>query len=686
MIFSFFKKKLKDISISRKLYFTVGIMALLVTVELCTLWFAVSTLSSVRSFVAGEALWSKAEKDAVLRLHMYAYTHNEKDYQTFLELFKVPAGDRRTRLELYKKHPDMNVARQGFIDGGNHPDDVDGMIRLLTRFSNISYLKKAFTLWAKAEPIINKLMVTGQAIHTKVQNGASQKEIDALLLEMTVLNTQLSAMENGFSNTLGEGARWLEDLVLKLLLTLSLTIGTTSILITISVSRGLEKGINAIIDGAEQVSKGVLNKRVPVYSGDEIGVLAGAFNQMTARLEHNVQELKIKEEHLKTEKHKVEASEKVKQLFLMNMSHEIRTPMNAVLGFAHLLEDSGLNKEQHDHVTLLSKAANELLQILNDILDFSRMESGRVSLESTPFNLDEMVHTLVGDMFPLADKKDLNLSCYVDKKIPDVVLGDPKRLHQILYNLLANAIKFTERGEVGVTVYLVRDHHHHIELEFSVKDTGIGISEEDQDKIFESFEQAESGTDRKFGGAGLGLSIVKQLVGLQGGNIFVNSRPGRGSEFHFRLSILKVKNPDPSEDTAIDQHLKEPANTVPGDGPLILVVDDNPMNRLLVIKILHKKGYQTDTAENGRMAVFNAQRNEYKLILMDLQMPEMDGYEATRQIRAWQNDKRDIPIIAMTAHATEGERERCLDIGMNEFIPKPFAPDELYQKIDNLLK
>jgi signal transduction histidine kinase len=684
MIFSFFGKKLKDISISRKLYFTVGIMALLVTIELCTLFFAVNTLSAVRSFVAGEGLWSKAEKDAVLKLHMYAYTHDDKDYQTFLTLFKIPAGDRATRIELQKPNPDMAIARQGFINGGNHPEDVDGMIFLLKHFSNISYLKKAFTLWAGAEPIINELIKTGHTIHNMIEAGATQKDLDRELVRMTVLNQQLSAMENGFSSTLGEGARWLEGLVLKLLLTLSLTIGTTSIIITISVSRGIEKGLDAIITGADLISEGALHHRVQVYSNDEIGILATAFNQMTDKLQSNLREIRDKEENVKKERDKAEASEKVKQLFLMNMSHEIRTPMNAILGFAHLLEDALDDKEQQEYVQLLIRAGNELLVILNDILDFSKMESGRVSLETMPFNLKDMVQTLINDTQPKADIKNIHLSYYVDAKIPEVVLGDPKRLNQVLVNLLSNAVKFTDRGEISMAVYVMSDHHHHIELEFSVKDTGIGIAEEHQEKIFERFEQATAGTERRFGGTGLGLSIVKQLVELQGGKVFVNSTPGRGSEFHFRISFLKVKTGGPMDDNDTVNLTLEPTVKT-NEGPCILVVDDNPMNRMLVIRILQKKGFDTDWAENGKVCLNKYLDADYDMILMDLQMPEMDGYEATKQIRNLDNDKKDVPIIAMTAHALEGEEERCMALGMNAFIPKPFYPEDLYDKINELL-
>lgn len=685
MVFSFFRKKLNDISISRKLYFTVGIMALLVTVELCTLWFAVTTLSSVRSFVNGEGLWSKAEKDAVLSLRVYAYSHNEEDYQAYHHFLQVSKGDKKARMALLKPKPDIEAARQGFLEGRNHPDDIDGMIHLVLRFHNVSYLRRAFTYWIAAEPVIDHLTTIAEDLHKRIQAGASQEEINESLAEVTTLNRRLTTLEDGFSFVLGEGARWLENVVLRLLLTLSLTIGTTSIIITISVSRGIERGLKAIIDGAVLIGQGLLNNRVKVYSRDEIGTLATAFNEMTDTLQKNRQEIKEKEENLEKARQRAESSEKVKQFFLMNISHEIRTPMNAILGFAHLLEDSMSNEEQKEYIQLLITAGDELLSIFNDIIDFSKMESGRVVLETMPFKMEEMINELTDEMRHKATEKRIHLSSFVDKKIPEVILGDGKRLNKVLANLLSNAIKFTDAGEVNISVIIINDKPHYIELEFSIKDTGIGIPEEQQGKIFESFEQVNSSSERKFGGTGLGLSIVRQLVELQGGKVFVNSTPGRGSEFYFRLSFLKAKtdrneqlNPDKIRPGGL-------ADTEKGEGK-ILIVDDNLMNRMLVVKVLQKKGYETDTAENGKIAVFKVENHEYDMVLMDLQMPEMDGYEATRLIRARKDNKKDIPIIAMTAHAMKGEKERCMEMGMDGFIPKPFYPEELYGKINELLK
>ncbi|WP_234997809.1 response regulator [Mucilaginibacter sp. OK098] len=668
-----------------KLYFTVGIMALLVTIELCTLWFAINTLSSVRSFVNGEGLWSKAQKDAVYSLFIYANSHKEADYQAFRQFLKVPQGDNKTRLELQKPQPDMRIAREGFIEGRNHPEDVDGMIRLITRFHNISYINKAIIAWGKAEITMEQLIAISDKLHNMIRaNVVSQKEIDKVMREVNGLNSKVTLLEDEFSFTLGDGSRWLENIVLRLLLTLSLTIGTTSILITISVSRGIEKGVKAIIEGAILVGKGVLNKRVTVYSRDEIGILADSFNRMIDTLEYslyNIRKLKDTERKLKKEKEKAETSEKTKQLFLAKMSHEIRTPMNAILGFAKLLEESIEGKEQQEFIRIIIRSGDDLLVILNDILDFSRMEAGKLVFESIPISLKEIIKTNILMIETKRKQKNIEINYLIDEKIPDVIMGDLVRMNQILLNLISNAVKFTEKGQVSISVVCIEQNEEKIVLDFGVKDTGIGIPGEKLGRIFESFEQATNDTARKFGGAGLGLSIVKQLVELQHGEIFVNSKPGFGSDFHFRMSFLKICSQvkkDVAEKLATGVQL--------GTGIHILVVEDNLINQMLVIKVLKQRDFETDVAENGRIALDKYEKNDFDIILMDVQMPEMDGYEATQKIRELKTFKKSIPIIAMTAHTIKGEYERCLEMGMDDYISKPFDKKDLFEKIFKHLK
>jgi signal transduction histidine kinase/ActR/RegA family two-component response regulator len=679
---------LKNTSIARKLYFTVGIMAVLVAIELSTLFFAVNTLSSVRSYVEGEGLWSKAQKDAVYHLRIYTFSHDEKDYRQFLEFLEVPLGDKKARIELAKVNPDFEAARRGFIEGRNHPDDVDGMINLIRRFHDIYYIHSAFVIWGQAEEKMEQLIPLGDKLHSMISTkSASQDDINKVLGEVEVINRKLTKLEDDFSFTLGEGSRWLENIVLRILLALSLTIGTTSILITVSVSRGIEKGIKAIIGGAALIRKGLFGTRVEVYSRDEIGVLATAFNEMTVTLELNIQDLKNAEENLIKERDRAEASEKVKQLFLANMSHEIRTPMNAILGFARILEEAITDKELQGYTQVIIKSGDDLLVILNDILDFSRIEAGKVNFEQEPFSVRGTVEAIVTMMESKAESKNLKLTAGVDAQIPQMLIGDSVRLSQILLNLVSNAIKFSDDGDINISVTAADQNEQNIIVDFIIKDTGIGIPLEKQDKIFESFEQATTDTVRKFGGTGLGLSIAKQLVEMQDGKIFVKSEPGKGAEFHFRLPFLKAKRRLNNVITDSIEPVKQ-ENTVKkyGNGIKVLVVEDNAVNQMLIVKVLQNRGFTIDVAGNGVIALTKYRSNDYDIVLMDIQMPEMDGYETTRNIRALESPKRDIPIMAMTAHTIKGERERCLAIGMDEYIPKPFNVNELFEKIFALVE
>lgn len=681
---SFLQRKFGNISIARKLYFTVGIMALAVTVELCTLWFSINTLSSVRAFVNGEGLWSKAQKDAVYSLLVYAHSHDEKDYQSFLHFLKVPIGDNKTRLELQKPHPDMAIAREGFLEGRNSPEDVGGMISLIRRFHDESYLHKAIIIWGEAEKNMEQLIAISNTLHVMISSGkASQHEIDNTLAQAEGLNRSFTKLEDDFSFTLGEGSRWLERVVLRILLTLSLTIGSTGILIAISVSRGIGRGVNAIIEGALQVSRGLLSTRVKVYSRDEIGMLAASFNDMTDKLERNIRdirELKDTEQNLKREKEKAETSEKTKQLFLAKMSHEIRTPMNAILGFARLLEETLHEKDQQDYIDIIIRSSEDLLVILNDILDFSRLESGKIVFENIPIKPAEIVKATVIMMEQKSRQKGVDIRYLVDDKVPDTIIGDSVRLSQVLLNLVSNALKFTEKGEIVISVSLLDENDVSVWLDFGVKDTGIGIPAEMQEKIFESFEQASYDTARKYGGSGLGLSIVKQIVQLQHGELFVESKPGYGADFHFRLNFLKFSEPFENVKAAAAE------NPFPrGEGTKILIVEDNLINQMLVRKVLGKQGFETDSAENGKAALDKIDQSHYDLILMDLQMPEMDGYEATRRIRE-SSVRRQVPIVAMSAHTFKDEYERCIAAGMDGFVSKPFDTIKLFDTIFGILK
>lgn len=384
-------------------------------------------------------------------------------------------------------------------------------------------------------------------------------------------------------------------------------------------------------------------------------------------------------ELLKTQK-ELKETMKVKEQFLANMSHEIRTPMNAIIGFTDLILKTTLHEDQKQYINAIKTSGQNLLVIVNDILDFSKSQAGKLVFEQIDIQLSQIVSTLIDLMLPKSTEKNIRLSSKIDPAIPDFLIGDPTRLNQILLNLVNNAIKFTEAGEIKIVIELQKETAETVDLSFSVKDTGIGIPPEKLDSIFEGFTQATNETTRKYGGTGLGLTIVKQMVEQQGGHVTVESKVGVGSVFSFNLTFKK--GCEAKKKGSENKELK--TKTI--DQLNVLLVEDNYLNQVLATKVLTNWNWKVDVADNGQKAVEKLQNNNYDLILMDIQMPEMDGYEATRYIRKnLTPPKSTIPIIAMTAHAISGEVERCEQVGMNGYISKPFNEDHLYSKILTVL-
>jgi len=1076
-------KWLRNVSIAKKLYFTVGIMALLIAIELITLMFAINTLSSVRAYVGGEGLWSKAQKDAIFHLEKYGYTWKEQDYVEFQNFMKVPDGDHVARMELQKQYPNMDIARQGFIAGRNHPQDVDGMINLFRRFHDISYISKAIDIWTKADNKRIQLFPIAENLHKEISSSnPDQKKIDEYLQQINPINQQLTLLEDEFSFTLGEGSRWMENLIKKILFSIALTVEISGLLLTISVSRGIQKGLTEIIRVSKVIAKEDLSVRAKKFSKDEIGALAESFNRMADELEHNISErhkskelLKESEErfrlivenvndyaifmvdtngcvvswndgaeritgysaaeimgknvsvfyteekikegepqlnlnlarekgHFQTEgwrkrkdgplfwaeilttalyddddklrgyakiirditerkmvenalkqsqaqlsmaqqlahigswewdlvkntlnwsdelyriygiergegdmayervsklghpadsdklqsiiaqsrrthkpfefyhriiradnsertlhargevivnesgeaikligtdqdvtdrlhkekmdelalaatksnnsviiadregkiewvnegftkltgytleevvnthgellrqggetglspdtktfealitrkepvayegknftkdgheywvittltpmlgkngqmerivaidsditerkqieedlilanqiaenslkkgnralndlmkaKKELEESLKVKEQFLAKMSHEIRTPMNAIVGLTEILLEGTVSPEQKECLEAVKLSSDNLLSIINDILDFSKLESGKLSLEMLPFNLKEVIEGVMLTLHFSAVRKGIPVEYSLQKGMPEMIVGDPVRVRQILLNLVSNSVKFTEKGSVKIEAGIIRQDENNYTIRFVVKDTGIGIPADRIQTIFESFTQASNETSRKYGGTGLGLTIVKQLAELQGGSVYVESEINKGSSFFVILPFKKYNKkdfPEIADEKLVVGEMLESVN--------VLLVEDNEMNQMLAQKILDKWGYEVDVAENGKVAIEKMKVNEYDIVLMDIQMPEMDGYEATKYIRTnMPPSKSRTPIIAMTAHAIMGEAEKCIALGMDDYISKPFNQKTLYEKMNRQLR
>lgn len=372
----------------------------------------------------------------------------------------------------------------------------------------------------------------------------------------------------------------------------------------------------------------------------------------TRRQEHLIDQLNISEK-------KERDAAQVKEKFLANMSHEIRTPMNAILGFTNLLQRKKLDEESKEYVETIQKSGENLLTIINDILDLSKIEAGMMRIEAAPFNIRGLVHSVETMFTDKAKEKGIELFSWIDNTMPDTLTGDATRLTQILVNIIGNAIKFTSEGSIAIQITNEGIKDTVVNTGITISDTGIGIEPEKLEKIFDRFQQVDDDVTRKHGGTGLGLAIVNDLIRLQDGSIKVESKTGKGTSFHiiipYKIATEEVTGNGINEFNVSDF-----------DGVKILVAEDNEINQSLIKHLFKSWNLSYDMVNNGKEAIEILQTKTYHLVLMDIQMPEMDGYTATREIR--QRLKIDVPIIAMTAHALTGEREKCLSYGMNEYI------------------
>ncbi len=429
-----------------------------------------------------------------------------------------------------------------------------------------------------------------------------------------------------------------------------------------------------------------LNNNFFLVSAVILGILANYIIEyyqknlflQTRDMEKEVEERKKIFHQLLIAKEKSEQATRAKSEFLANMSHEIRTPMNAIIGMTDLAIQQDVSGKLLDYLGVIKTSSHSLLSIINEILDFSKIEAGKLEIESVDFDLSSMIHQ-VYDMFLIkAGEKGLDYSVVIEEGTPLLLRGDPVRVSQVLTNLISNAVKFTENGSVTVYVKSENQTEHSIDITFSVSDTGIGIPGEKAKYLFEAFKQADGTTTRRFGGTGLGLSISRSLVDLMGGEISLTSEPGAGSTFFFTVPLGLSERTGTEAGRADFQVPGDPDDSL--HGLSVLLAEDNEINQKVISEILKQEGILVHIVHDGKQAVEAVQDNTFDLVLMDVQMPNMDGYEATGTIRKT-GRFTDLPIIALTANAMKGDREMCIDAGMNDYISKPIAANELFRII-----
>lgn len=654
----------KNLSVAKKLYSVVGLMGVLVLTELFTLLFAMNILSAVRAFVGGEGLWSKAQKNALFEIQKYIYSHDEADYRAFRENLKVNFGGYKARLELVKPVVDFKKATQGFIEGKNHPSDIPSMIRLVRKFNRISYIHQSLELWTSADLILEELDVLGKKIHEAIyvqKLPIGSPKMKKFIHSLSDINNRLTLLEDHFSYTLGEASRWLESRLMIFLLVLVFIVEGTGLFLAVNFTKRLGRVLSELNEAAAEIGSGNFNKELQAHSKDELGQLALAINKMTFNL-RVVQ---------KQRQEATEASD-TKSLFLANISHEIRTPLAAMLGFVELLRDTTLSEvERLKFLDIVKRTGESLATVINDILDISKVEAGKLEINHGWCHLGGLLKDIQLLLRPRCEGKGIHLKFVANGKIPDTIFIDEARLKQILINIIGNAIKFTNKG--GVDVFYMEKNGF---LEFMVYDTGIGISPDETQKLFQNFSQVDLSVRKSHGGTGLGLILSRRLAQLLGGDVsLVRTEKGMGSIFSVRVKL-----------GAISTEFVEEKKEVPSQkslslrGRKILVVEDNPDNQLLIKQILSKNGAAVAVSSNGLDGMNEAQKNHYDIVLMDMQMPVMDGYSATLELR---NHNYAGPIIGLTAHAMSEDIRKSINAGCNAVLTKPFQSADLLNIVFN---
>jgi signal transduction histidine kinase len=664
-------QRLQDLSIRRKLTLLLGLLALgLVTVLLLAI-LGLNTLSQVRAYVGGEGLWAKAQKDALYSLAKYAHSRDDADYQAYLRHLEVPLGDRAARLELSKPHPDLSVSDRGFLQGHNHPEDVRGMATLFLRFHRFELIHRAIVIWTEADAQLLELQGLGARFHSQsAAERAKPAVVAAFLRQLDRQNEKLTALENAFSFTMGEAARWAKRLLTLVMLLGALGAALLSLGVAVLFSRHIARGVTLLGDAASKAAQGDLSVRVQLGSADELGRLAHAFNAMARGLAR---------------------IEEVKNSFVSNVSHELRTPLTLVLAPLEslLAGDSGpIPPAQLPLLQTMDNNARRLLQMVNGLLDFSKLQAGKMPVNLEPLDVVGLTESIARDFGPTLKRRGLDFQARLDPARPTVLM-DAYLYERILFNLLSNAAKFTLPGG-GVQLSLDLSGGR---LKLQVRDSGIGISEEDAGKLFQKFSQAEASSTRRFEGTGLGLALVKECAQLLGGDVSLQSAPGRGSVFTVDCPAAPAAAglPAPAlpvRARALPEQGLAPVERPAATGadlalPRVLVAEDNPELAAFISALLEPHA-QVRILPDGAQALEEARRWLPDLVLSDVMMPAMDGVELTRRLKTGP-DTAGIPVVLLTALTGREDLLRGWDAGADDYLFKPFHPRELQARVRSLL-
>ncbi len=814
-----------QLSISRKLAAMVLANCLIVASLLVVVIVGLRTTDAVRSYVYGEGLWSKAQKSAIYHLNRYTLTADPEDFAKYEAAVGITLSIRRARLEMEKPEFDPDIAAQGLMDGGMPAADVPNMIRFFRDFRRNAYVDKAIAIWARGDEGMDELIALGRNLQLSLRAAAlSPAQRQAFLVSIDEINDTLTPLEEEFSQTLSTAARWAHQSLLKLILGCAILLLGLGLWVSLRFAWQIRQGIQQLRLGAEHVARGDMAHRIPRVSDDELGDLAGSFNEMV-RLRHEAELALERERHflqatlenlaeaviacdpkgriwlvnraarelhglpaepvvperwadycklfsadgkamlgadqmplyralngqrvrdtemvvtplgcpsrivlanaqaLITESgqmlgavvtlhdvterrhaqsalaahaqeleqanaeleqrntqlrrlYQAEAASEAKSRFVATLSHEIRTPLHGILGLLETFESEELPGPQREKLALMHQSGRLLKHLIDDILDFAKIEAGRVELEQAPLCLQALISEVCEALQPAAARKRITLLRQVERLPADSILGDGQRLRQILLNLLSNAIKFTgEDGEVTLGLRLSTRRGQHVGLRFEVRDNGIGMDPQARDKVFESFIQGESSTTRLYGGTGLGLAICKGLIEQMGGSIGCESEPGQGSLFWFEIPAELSHRSPAGPDTSPPTLLQEDGDRT--DPLRILIAEDNPINQAVIRSQLARYNCEVTMVSDGEAALAEIARQPHQLLITDLQMPRLDGIDLTRSIRQREQAAADgtpMVILGLTASAQRSTLDRCLQAGMDDCLTKPLSMAQL---------